>query len=323
MTACCYLLDTFICYVLEGIGCQLLNVHTVPSKGGDVNLYHTESEIIGHLNSHNIAVIKPRVDFRLPKPTELHRDQIGALLNSLDVSNPEDVLIDRFYREVEIITMHEFNEALAACCARVNEMISSRYILGIAKNKSQQFVAELALPYLRSLPQEICSVATNSTATGTTGQSPISMKFRDYLIFDDCSYSGSQLHYKILAICMENATNLLTTPRIYIVIPFISSVALEALDSLRGEDIVSQVRIHVITTTRRIKAIKDVFSEEEIAKLKQMFNSPAIHQKCLTMMEWKFADGSSIPRQVRTLNHSGKDYQFVTLHSECYKDKID
>lgn len=282
-----------------------ITLHTVPFEQIEPPHYHGETS----LQLKNIT-LNPRVNFHLPNPNVLHRDRIEAFLSTLNPSDQTDRLIDRLFNEVEMIEMKDLSLGLALCCKKINQLIESKYALGLAHNKSQTFTAELALPFLKTLPVETFSVATDDK-TCAPRQSTLTKNVLDHVVFDDASYSGHQLRELIYRFSLESDELTFKTPRLFLAVPFISSTALKVLNQMSYS---SNLEVHIVTTNRRIKAIGDKFTSKEtplLAKwLKSIYKPEYL---CLSMTEWKIADGASIPEKVAQPDN------FVTKYPEFYK----
>ena len=262
---------------------QVFTLYTLPFEQTDVELLHNQSELCAHLKSKKIE-LNPRIHFRLPSPNTFFESRIETFRRSLDHSIEVDRLKDRLFNEVEMLEMKELNQGVALCCQKLNELVKGRYALGFAKNKSQTFVGELALPYLKHLPEMTFSVATDKG----TRQSMLTSDITDYVVFDDASYSGHQLQELIYGFCTAANEFLFRTPRLFLVVPFMSSVALSVFKQISHDSTISGLEIHLITTTRRIKAVRDRFSNEEMGALDKWLGSICrAGTLSLTFAEWK------------------------------------
>lgn len=257
-----------------------------------------------------------RINFKLPCPNKIHYDRIDDYRRTLDPNNQIDQLKDRLYSEIEMIKMEELIQGVALCCQKVNELINSTYALGVAKNKSQTFVAELALPFLKHRPQETFSVSTDKEGSR---QSMLIPYVTDYLVFDDASYSGHQLRELICGFGIACNEFTFRNHRLFLVVPFVSTVALEVFEQIKEEGY-SGLEIHLITTTKRIKAIRDKFNKDEILFLDNWLNTIfRPHNLCLTLTEWKMPDVASVPGKVTSPDYPQSKTQFVTSYPEVYK----
>lgn len=286
---------------------QKITLHTAPFEQIEPLHYHGETPI----QFRNITLI-PKVNFQLLSPNVLHRDRIEAFSSALNPSNPTDALIDRLFHEVEMIEMRDLSLGLALCCKKVNKLIKSKYALGVATNKSQTFAAEIALPFLKTLPSEVFHVATDDKNDASI-QSMLSKNVTDHVVFDDASYTGHQLREIIYRFGLESEEFTFKTPRLFLVVPFISSTALQTLSHMICS---SNLEVHIVTTNKRIKAIGDKFTSEETPLLAKWLSS--IYKPeylCLSLTEWKIADGASVPEKIT------QPGTFITKYPEVYKNK--
>jgi len=215
----------------------------------------------------------------------------------------------RLFQALDKITFEQLQSGLASCCAKLNARLKDqKYALGFVPHKSQQWIAELTLPLLSRAPETSFQNATELSVGVSQGmQSALNSPVKHFVIFDDASYSGAQLittinalRSAILAIHKQEKCHL------YLVVPFISKVALEWIQAISASSPtnVGHLKVHLITTDKNIKAMLDVFSEKEFWRLVQIENALHIYcngrapNKCLTFLEWKVADSNSIPLEV-------------------------
>ncbi len=295
------------------------------------------------LNAHHIGL-----NCLLPAPLVnkncLQKDQIQAFLEEVKNHHPEAYpLEEKLFGSLEMLSFDELQTALKQCCTQLNEKLKGQnYTIGFVRNKSTQWLAELALPYLDDAPASCFEHATDNIVDVHGKQSKIAPQDRCFVIFDDAAYSGKQLCYiieKLKSAISEAHQN--EPCHLYLVVPFISSIAKK-----RFEENINQVspgsvdeslknlpkgnlNIHLITTDKKIKSITEVFSVGEIENLAKFadqnnqrpgyFDGGAI-SKCLTFTEWKTPDDASVPSNVKSYYQEGREkYQFVTNFLPPYK----
>ncbi len=212
---------------------------------------------------------------------------------------------------MDLITFLQLKDALWQCSQQLNALLGDHpYALGFVPGKSQQWIAELALPFLNRTPDSSFQVHTDSSSMVARGfQSPLQTNTRHFVVFDDAAYSGAQLIAIIEGLKKEVADKYPQEKcRLYLVVPFMSCHAIDLLNSRGKEEWGSQIynlEVHVVTSGRRIKAITDVLSLAELERLVEIENTMDYFNgrtpnKCLTFMEWKVPDHNSMPRPLKT-----------------------
>jgi hypothetical protein len=298
------------------------------------------------LNAHHIGLncLHPAP---LVNKNCLQKDQIQAFLEEVKNHHPEAYpLEEKLFQSLKMLSFDELQTALKQCCIQLNEMLKGQnYTIGFVKNKSTQWLAELALPYLDDAPASSFEHATDNIVDVHGEQSKIEPQDRCFVIFDDAAYSGKQLCYIIEKLKSAIAEAHQNEPcHLYLVVPFISSIAKK-----RFEEKINRVspglvdessknlpkgnlKIHLITTDKKIKSITEIFTVKEIESLAKFaeqdeqpgpgyFDGGAI-SKCLTFTEWKTPDDASVPSTVKSYYHEGqKKYQFVTNFTPPYKQR--
>ncbi len=253
----------------------------------------------------------------------------------------------KFFKEVDKITFSELNQSLWLCSQKLNELLGENpYSIGFVPGKSQQWIAELALPYLQHSPASSFQHATDSTIVKRGYQSTLKKGERDFVVFDDGSYTAAQLATIMQGMrSAVGAVNEQQKCHLYLVVPFMSSLALQFLEGEGKQDVavfeslkeMGHLKVHIITTDRKIKAITDVFSEKERERLIELEGSKVLVDygdgrkwtKCLTYMEWKVPDNASMPDNLKiwyTYNREKnclveKD-RFITNHKPPYQSAI-
>lgn len=218
----------------------------------------------------------------------------------------------RLFQALDKITFEHLQSGLASCCEKLKARLKNHnYAIGFVPKKSQQWIAEIALPLLNQAPETSFQNATELSAGVAQGwQSALKSSTKHFVIFDDASYSGAQLMTTISALRRAVLdTHKQEKCHLYLVVPFISTASLEGIkkDTLSYPTDVGHLKVHLITTDKKIKAMmNDVFTEKEFWQLVTIENALHIYcngrepTKCLTFLEWKIADNNSIPLEVVT-----------------------
>ncbi len=247
---------------------------------------------------------------------QLFQDAIEAFLDGINDSLDKAVM-KKLFEGIDLITKEDLNKALSTCTRTLNERLKGQsYSIGFVPGKSQQWIAELALPQLENSPSTYFENATDAGMTKECGrQSSLDGNERNYVIFDDASYSGSQLETTITNFkCAYGNGGSKEKAHLYLVVPFISHEAEERLEKATAfayEN--ANVQVHLITTDKKIRAVTSVFKEKEMQDLREaikrtLFDNSKylsdiyireIEKRCLSIMEWKIPDSQSIPEFIQ------------------------
>jgi hypothetical protein len=223
---------------------------------------------------------------------------------------------EKFLREgLDKITVRELEEALPPCVQYLSSCLKPLYQLGFVAKKSSQWIAEQALPYLSVSPAAYFEHSTDTISSERGRQSQLISKGKQFVIFDDASYSGQQA----MTIISELGAHLAKQKRkgkLFLVIPFISALAEKRLINRMKEKVHFDKRfplkMHVITSMRKIKGMSD------FAK-----NNPATN-KPISFTEWKVPDNDSLDTTYtigQVVDEHGKETSLplLTDYPPCYK----
>lgn len=171
------------------------------------------------------------------------------------------------------ISMAEFNESLEICVEKLNHEMAEKkiknYSVGMVYGKSNQWVTSLALKTLSQLPT---SHFTLGSKQGTMGLEIHEQEFdmshvreNSVVLFDDVSYSGTQMCQNIVKVAHEmikRLTNDHEHINLFVVVPFISTAAFRLFNEvkIRNEN---KIAISLITMDERIQTTQDVFNESQ------------------------------------------------------------
>jgi hypothetical protein len=198
----------------------------------------------------------------LAEPNRPREDQIEAYLRSLPESQQRAVKRKLFGR-VQMITFRELERALRDCARALDEMLRGEdYSLGLVENKSQKWIAELALSFLGAPPKDIFAPCVPSSISGgESKQSPLTETCTNFVVFDDVAYSGEQV--SALAEDFIEAVRKLSwrARNLYLVIPFTSAIARARL----AREIRTQLQrncqltIHLVTSSTSVRSFAEAF----------------------------------------------------------------
>jgi hypothetical protein len=246
----------------------------------------------------------------LEKKNEIDKEAIDAFLkkHNLPSNHPRTLLLNN----IDLITFEELMNGLKICCSTLNNLIKDQpYAIGFARNKSQQWLAELALPYLNHAPISQFSVATDSLLDKSS-QDLLDKDVSNFVIFDDASYSGNQINNTIRAFEQALTDKHMDQPcHLYLVVPFLSTQATELISSNfnwvnksffnkeQTKELVPKLTITLLTTDRKVLQLKDVFQPEDLVEIEDFLSQDhrtAANQapQALSITEWKIPDAASI-----------------------------
>lgn len=220
-------------------------------------------------------------------------------------------LMRKLFDAMDVLTFEELQVGLFNCCQKLQTLLGDRpYAIGFAKGKSTQWIAELALRHLMHAPTSSFTHASDNMSNGAVRsyQSALDPTIQNYVIFDDAAYSGQQLRAIISSFRSAVAAN---QPHkiysLYIIIPFMSCHAIENLKrgALSDDALPGKVDVKIITTPRKVKAMTDVFSNDDFTRLfaiegyrNNIWCNGHERNKCLSFMEWKVPDYNSMPKDL-------------------------
>lgn len=263
-------------------------------------------QIEQHLVTHEIPlrVCPKRPDQSYPMDQAKAAKYVGSL-------DPQDQpLAQKALDHTQHITMAKFDGALKQCVGELNKRINTPYSVGMVCGKSMQWVASLALKDVTTLPASwfpLSSKQGSWTAKTPESHLDISHVTEDTLvIFDDCSYSGTQLFDNLCKI--EEAVNKGKVPKkLYMVIPFVSQAALDFykhFQTTMHRSAPSLLQVELITGNEKIHCVRDIFPDPNERKQVSNFfeaqylstahahlNLPGTTSLCWA--DWRMPDGQS------------------------------
>ena len=289
---------------------DILTIRTQPLALGKKQLsvaISKREEIQQILDNNHIQLncVKPEV---LIHRNKVEKKVIANYLKHIPANHPQALLLNN----INVITFEELMNGLKSCCIQLNHFLQNHpYSIGFAFNKSQQWVAELALPYLNHTPISKFSVSIDSIKDHSY-QSRLDKNVSHFVVFDDASYSGNQLHNKIRAFKEQIAECCPNKPcELYLVVPFLSSTAKKRLLNLVNEEkprlfsekenkgSFANLNVTVITTDRKIKTFKDIFTSEQVKQINQILTPGTGQPQSISITEWKIPDNLSVDMKVK------------------------
>lgn len=259
----------------------------------------------------------------LKESNHLCQDQIDKYLQPL---SPEHKAIkQKFFESIQKISYEDLEKDLFACTQELNNKLNNQdFALGYAENKSQKWIAELALQYLNKPPVDSFSTYTAFSLSGAgSEQSSLSEKANNLVVFDDAAYSGTQMCELLENLVTEISKKPNQPKNIYFVIPFMSDHSKTKLQETWDKLLLTKspdTKLYIITSSTKVTSFaekyppnsqerKDLFAceealcnEREELYRPQEENSYIGHggkdEKCLTYMEWKMPDCVSVPRNM-------------------------
>lgn len=210
---------------------------------------------------------------RPEKNYPLNQDKANAYIQALPKEH--QTVATKAIEHAQYISMEKFDAALKQCVQELNQKLTTPFSVGMTCGKSTQWVAGLALKDLKSLPHSWFPLSSEQgTFFVKTPKSQLEVghiQEETLVLFDDCSFSGTQLTRNLVqieeALKKENLRK-----KILVVIPFMTQPALEKVNRLSANTD-SALSIEVITTSERIKTIKEIFTDEERYQFGIIFNS--------------------------------------------------
>jgi hypothetical protein len=220
-------------------------------------------------------------------------------------------------KKIDKVTIEELEKCLFACTQHLDKQLEGDYDVGFVPKKSSKWIAELALPYLSKIPLNHFEYSTDVGGQQTT----LSARSQQFVIFDDASYSGSQL-VTVISSLQTQLTKQGKKGKLFLVVPFISAVAekhliknltekLNAPYGTSARENSRKLQIHLITSNRELKTTSGAYpdSQEGVG---------------FSFTQWKVPDTASIPSGWRegTIIEGGQAIilPLLTDYPPCYKN---
>lgn len=279
------------------------------------------NEVQIHLDDHHIPLKCRDISRRIENPNMMIGDSVTAYLNELEtlfesgVNSEYYIVKKKLFDSVDFISFEELQRGLSSCCAKLNELLGgNQYAIGYLPGASQQWMAELALPLMKQLPNGHFQAESDHSLEelgAFSKQSDLPTGIHHFVVFDDASFTGSQN----MTICRAldekiKKLNLNEECHLYFVVPFMSHLA-KALTVIKRD----KLNIHLITTDRPIKKLTDpgLFTDSEVELLCKMDTRGGAHgphiyfeenqPKYLSFMQWGTPKDHAVPS---SLKYSGK-----------------
>jgi hypothetical protein len=145
---------------------------------------------------------------------------------------------------VRRISFPVFSEALGVCLGKLPKDLLSRAVVLGSSHKSNQWVAELACKFIcqSKLNYEELGHDHASAITDSLEKTDPERWAREYVLFDDASFSGNQMtgHLTELIKVFEKSAY---EKDIYVVVPFVTPVASAKIEAIERP---SHIHIHLI-----------------------------------------------------------------------------
>lgn len=213
-------------------------------------------------------------------------------------------LAEKLVANIQHITFSDLQRELTACVAIFNESIAkepSEYAVGLTVGKSLQWVTSLAVEHLAQLPNAYFPLGRGgSTLAGYEGKNNFvdtteltvsKVNEKVLAIFDDCSFTGTQL----LGFLSQINNQLKERKVMYVVIPFMAE---SIKKELTGQPF-ANLQIKLISSSTPIRPLKEIFTVAEQQMLRKM-TQPVSMNVTLCYTDWRLPDGTSTCQELVT-----------------------
>ncbi len=219
------------------------------------------------------------------------------------------------------ITMPQFLNTLKQSCHKLNLFLArhpeiKNVSVGYAPERSQKWVAELALPHLSYFPQNAINIHPDSPFGGDfdfnqTNTDFLKKENHALLIFDDCSYSGTQIAEKIINKLWLRAVQIATgnpnkiaQQHLIFVIPYMTTAAYKKIKKsiklFDDEPLDGRIKTSIITHGIIPNVTQLPLKEGECAALQKICdyeNTENWKNKSFVFGDWKKPDYVSMPHR--------------------------
>ncbi|NGX55600.1 MAG: hypothetical protein KR126chlam2_01237 [Chlamydiae bacterium] len=276
-----------------GIGIPLV------TGGGSYLIYHEirsraeKHQVAEEARKANIVAFSKKTPATPEKSYPIDSARVKELTDEMADSDAKRI----FLRMVEVtqkqhITFSMLKESLSSCVDQLNQLLKARnsppYALGIEKDKSAEWVAQLAWPQLETQPRSIFDLRSSSEIP----------QEKTVVIFDECSYSGKKIYAEWIDPLCRASPKVAKKLHVILVIPFMSQCAHDVLRKLGDEGI----DISVITSERRIRNIQaghenDILTGSELQLIRSFarMGKGIMPNQTLCYTDWRYPDGTSFP----------------------------
>jgi hypothetical protein len=278
-----------------------ISVYTIPVE----DTKKEQAEIKAHLLKYNIPLTSNpkeptsrglKFDDRLLKIWEFVLEQ-GHGKHAVEFYQKYLKALRHNYR-----TFPQLMKGLKICCRKVNGLLKNGdYLLGCHPKKSSQWVASLALPYLKYLPNYFTGISKGGVLESTDKISKEeSLPYRfpadvdTLVIFEDILYSGSQMTTVLREM---HEQKLLIGKTVYVVAPISSSAARSTIDKFCT---INSISYKLITDpSLNIQTFGEVFGKDAELWMSFCYDHDLTvvypeRWQTFTLCDWKQPDNYSV-----------------------------
>ena len=263
------------------------------------------NKVLGERNSR----LKCREFGELADPIRFNEGKVQEHFDTLSGDQLEAETL--LHQEAQILTYDQLRRGIVSCTEQLSSQLGSRdYTVVYMGAKSNQWVTEMALPFMGNLP-------AHEVVENLPQQQGDRLQDNCLVFFDDGSYSGCQ----IMEALEEVATNASADRPldVYFSIPFISSNALNYMRVILMRLNKQNINLHVITTKVPIKTLNEAFQTNPDLIPLVGPNPLLLEENCATLTEWKVPDSTSIPLLIHQTSDGkslviGKDRPYTELY---------
>ena len=231
--------------------------------------------------------------------------------------------------KVTRVTHKQFTQQLEEAVDRFNQALDvaqdKKYVILIQPGKSNQWVAELAYPHLRYLPHDFQSLGEKQARDYVTYLDrlrAIDEVAKTIVLFDDASYSGTQLKEHVEAIFNKQREMGLRGSSIYVVVPYATNYALKTIETVKK---CHDQCLHIICK-QRIPSVGEDLLEESVKRLKELYGwsdeDKEIFGRGLNYFHHKLPNGMSFvePFSKGSVRMGVGDHQLAQPVKKLYKN---
>lgn len=210
-------------------------------------------------------------------------------------------IAEKVYKYVQHLTFADLDRELAVCVKALNQDLAENqitdYAVGLVVGKSTQWVASLATKTLDIMPSSYFSLGSDqgSILSKEHGVVPrqelnvVEIKQKTLVIFDDCSYTGSQI-YKNLS---EINKALTEKKDLYLVVPFLSEAPNNNFSALTH---LTNLNIKCFTSPTKIQNLIEIIPDKADFELFKELAPGTVDPRngtALCYTDWRFPDETS------------------------------
>lgn len=197
-------------------------------------------------------------------------------------------LFRKIQDHLDCITYNEFLDGLSSCIRELERRLQGEpYQIGFEPRGSNAWAFEIALKYLNR---------KNVAAYRIGAALPLADKSPNLVIFHDASYDEDKIDQLIKTTRFQAKDSKFKNFKIFVVVPFVNRKTIKAaLSNHSTRNPNEHFEVHLITTQRAIRSIRECLSNSEIDKIAATGAETHLSKKSITWLDWSVSQYDELP----------------------------